>query len=488
MKPIKLPLLADRATLLQSPPEVLVDIIMAQQKMIEQLVEEVERLKQRFNSDSQSSSKPPSSDVHKRSEKASRVEDSEPAGEVKRKPGGQPGHVGKTRKGFGRIERYELIRPQQCRACGGQDFMEVPVQIQTQTVAQLVECPIEVVSYQQHTCRCRGCGGLETGVLPKSVVLGQSLGVSLQALLVWLGNYGHLSYDKQQEFLLELGSIAVGTGTIHATQERMAAVVKPLVTDLGEWVKQQPHVHVDESPWLVKGVKEWLWVIAGAGFALFHAADTRSRAELEVLLGQSFAGCLSSDDFSVYNGYPVQSQQKCLAHLRRHFKKVIKLKHGNNPQLGQVFLDLVDEAFAAHQGWRETGDDQTYGSWAQRFKVKIQQRLNTWLPHAGHAAGLLLHSLCDKARQWWHFLDHPQVPPDNNRAERALRLAVTKRKVCGGSRSMEGFDDTAKLLSVIQTCRAQGRSALQFFQQALMATSGADDAPLMPSLIPDSST
>jgi hypothetical protein len=51
MKPIKLPPLADRATLLQSPPEVLVDIIMAQQKMIEQLVEEVERLKQRFNSD-----------------------------------------------------------------------------------------------------------------------------------------------------------------------------------------------------------------------------------------------------------------------------------------------------------------------------------------------------------------------------------------------------------------------------------------------------
>jgi transposase len=487
MKRIEIPPLADRDTLLQSPPEVLVEIILAQQKMIEQLAEEIERLKQRLNSDSRSSSKPPSSDLLKRSEKP-KATTSDAPGEGKRKPGGQPGHEGKTRKGFGRIDRYEMLRPQQCRECGGEAFVEVPVTIHTETVAQLVERPIEVVAYQQHTCRCRGCGALETGRLPQTVVAGQSLGVSLQALLVWLGNYGHLSYEKQQEFLSELGDIAVGTGTLHSTQARLAAGVTPLVNDLGNWVKQQPHVQVDESPWLVKGVKEWLWVVAGAGFALFHAADTRSRAELEFLLGQSFAGCLSSDDFSVYNGYPVQSQQKCLAHLRRHFKKVIKLKHGNNPQLGQRFVDLLDEAFVAHQGWRETGDGQNYCQWAQRFKVKVQQSLSAWLPQAGYAAGLLLRSLRDKAAQWWHFLDHPQVPPDNNRAERSLRLAVTKRKVCGGSRSMAGFADTARMLSVIQTCRAQGRSALQFLQQVLMATSGSDAVQGMPSLIPGSNT
>jgi transposase len=488
MKPIKMPPLADRETLLQSPPEALVEIILAQQKMIEQLIEEVERLKSRGNSDSQSSSKPPSSDIHKRSEKPQDSPDLETLGKERRKPGGQAGHVGKTRKGFGRIDRYELLRPQQCQECGGDAFMEAPVSIQTQTVAQLVERPIEVVAYQLHTCRCRQCGTLEPGRLPDSVVAGQSLGVSLQAMLVWLGNYGHLSYEKQQEFLFELGDIVVGTGTLQATNVRLAEVVNPAVEVLAAWVKQQGQVHVDESPWLVKGVKEWMWVIAGAGFALFHAADTRSRAELEQMLGKSFAGCLISDDFSVYNGYPVAAQQKCLAHLRRHFKKVIKLKHGNNPQLGQVFLDLLDEAFEAHRQWRDTEDVPTYRGWAQQFKAKVQTALNRWLPQAGYAAGLLLRSLRDKARQWWHFLDYPEVPPDNNRAERSLRLAVTKRKVCGGSRSMSGFAQTAMLLSVIQTCRAQGRSALKFFQRALIAASSSDEGQPMPSLIPCSDT
>ncbi|NEQ11695.1 transposase [Moorena sp. SIO3B2] len=58
----------------------------------------------------------------------------------------------------------------------------------------------------------------------------------------------------------------------------------------------QPHVHVDESPWLVNGVKEWMWVLSGYGYSLFHAGDTRSRAELEYLRRSCFAGVLSSDE------------------------------------------------------------------------------------------------------------------------------------------------------------------------------------------------
>ena len=30
----------------------------------------------------------------------------------KRKPGGQPGYIGKTRKGFGRVDRYQIVRIQ----------------------------------------------------------------------------------------------------------------------------------------------------------------------------------------------------------------------------------------------------------------------------------------------------------------------------------------------------------------------------------------
>ena len=100
--------------------------------------------------------------------------------------------------------------------------------------------------------------------------------------------------------------------------------------------------------------------------------------------------------------------------------------------------------------------------------------------------GKLLRSLRDKAEQWWYFLDHPEVPPDSNLAERSLRLAVTKRKVSGGSRSMGRLAQTADLLSVIQTCRRQGRSVMNFFRKALMARSKSGTS--QPSLLPQPTT
>ena len=95
--------------------------------------------------------------------------------------------------------------------------------------------------------------------------------------------------------------------------------------------------------------------------------------------------------------------QKCLAHLRRHFKKVVSLSHGNNPTLGQVFLDLIDEAFAQHRYWREIQDANAYLTWASGFKVRITQTIEQWIGRAGYDAGKLLRSLRDKAEQWWYF-------------------------------------------------------------------------------------
>lgn len=233
------------------------------------------------------------------------------------------------------------------------------------------------------------------------------MSINLQAFLVWLGNYGHLSYAKQQELLWELGGIEVGCGTIQKTNQRVANAVESAVDDLWKWQRIQSNVHVDETPWCVMGVKEWLWTASGEGFCLFHAADTRSRAELEVMLGREFAGVLSSDDFSVYNGCQVQAQQKCLAHLRRHFLMVLTLPGNNNCVVAEVFLGLIDEAFKEHRLWRENRELLTYQQWAVEFKARLNQALQAWLGQVGYAAGLLLKSLKNKADQWWYFREGP---------------------------------------------------------------------------------
>lgn len=459
-------------------PELLIEIILQQQTAIEELRAEVARLKGEQRTDSKTSSKPPSTDLLKKSEHKA---DAPPSKTQKRKPGGQPGHTGKTRKGFSRIDRIELLRPERCPQCGSDGFEAAPEREVRHQVARLVSRPIEVVEYVQQQYRCV-CGERVCGHWPSDIVPTQDLSIGLQSLLAWLGNYGHLSYGKQQELLKELGGIEIGLGTLQATNRRVAdAIIRP-VDKLWQWARSQKHVQVDETPWTVNGVKEWLWVAGAEQFCLFHAAGTRSRDELKAMLGDEFDGVLSSDDFSVYNGYTVTAQQKCLAHLKRHFNRVVHLDSGANQTAARRFLKLIDEAFKRHRQWREQPDNGDYDMWAAKFKKKVKAALKKWTPKVEGKALTLLNSLTLKSAQWWYFLDHPEIPPDNNLAERLIRLAVTKRKVCGGSRSMLRFEQTADLLSVIQTCRRQARSAVELFKQALSALH--HDCIETPSLIP----
>lgn len=200
---------------------------------------------------------------------------------------------------LGALTEPLILCPKVCSHCGGTHFATAPLNVEVQQVAQFVANPIEIVEYHRHYNQCTRCGTSCAADWSQQMIPRQDLGVRLQALIGWLGNYGHMPYAKIRELLLELGQIDIGEGTLVATNERVAQAIEPPVEALGKWLQnEQPNVHVDETPRSVKGVKEWLWVVTNKTFCLFHAADTRSRAELEQILGCEYRGVLSSDDYS----------------------------------------------------------------------------------------------------------------------------------------------------------------------------------------------
>ena len=76
-------------------------------------------------------------------------------------------------------------------------------------------------AYHRHTCQCSQCGESVSAPTASIVVPGQDLSIGLQALLTWFGNHGHLSYEKQQEWLREFG-LEIGVGTLQATNHRVS--------------------------------------------------------------------------------------------------------------------------------------------------------------------------------------------------------------------------------------------------------------------------
>ena len=67
----------------------------------------------------------------------------------------------------------------------------------------------------------------------------------------------------------------------------------------------------------------------------------------------------------------------------------------------------------------------------------------------------------------WTFVGRDGVEPTNNAAERAVRHAVCWRKTSFGTDSEQGRRFVERMLTVVASCRQQGRSVLDFLVQAV---------------------
>ena len=78
------------------------------------------------------------------------------------------------------------------------------------------------------------------------------------------------------------------------------------------------------------------------------------------------------------------------------------------------------------------------------------------------------------------MLDFPEVPLDNNAAERALREYVIKRKISNGTRTAAGTKSWEIFLSLLDTCRKNGVS---FYDYLCDQISKSYEMPSLASLV-----
>ena len=73
------------------------------------------------------------------------------------------------------------------------------------------------------------------------------------------------------------------------------------------------------------------------------------------------------------------------------------------------------------------------------------------------------------------------VEPTNNAVERALRHAVIWRRISGGTDSVDGSRFVERMLTVVATCRQQGRNVLDYLTTCFEADCRGQ---ALPSLLP----
>jgi transposase len=106
-----------------------------------------------------------------------------------------------------------------------------------------------------------------------------------------------------------------------------------------------------------------------------------------------------------------------------------------------------------------------------RVEAKLDRMLER--PYRNPANRRLARHLEHEQPWLFTFLCCPGLDATNHAAERAIRGMVIARKVWGGNRTWEGARTQQVLVSVLRTCRQQGKEAFALLVSLLRAPQSA---------------
>jgi transposase len=434
---------------------------LAARVLVTRLLARVQILEQRLNQTSQNSSKPPSSDPPSAPPRPPKV----PRG---RKAGGQPGHAGHTRE---RREPDAIVplHPSACPSCHTPLDPTLP-DVSAPRVTQVWELPAirpQITDYVQHTVCCPTCATIVTASAAPEAATGY--GPRLTALIGHLHGTYHLSYRAVADLLADVADVPIGLGSVVTSAERVSAALAPIDCAIHAAIQTAPVVNVDETSWRCAHKRAWLWVATTAQASSFRLTTSRGRAGLDALVAADYGGIVGSDRWSAYNRYPAERRQLCWAHLTRNVRALAEARMPESPWASDVLVH-IDALFAAWHAFRDGTSDR---AGLQAALVPIQQALQTAFVRGTTCRWYKIAGLSQELRTWWGalwtFATREGVEPTNNAAERVLRPAVIWRKQCFGTQSDDGNRFVERVLSVVTTCRQQGRNVWAFLTEAVQA-------------------
>ena len=198
---------------------------------------------------------------------------------------------------------------------------------------------------------------------------------------------------------------------------------------------------------------------------------------MEKFFIEAFGGTLVADFWAAYNALCAEDKQRCLAHLLRELSTV---DERNNSAEWKAFAKRLRRLLRDGIRLRKRKDfvPAKYGSRICRIDARLMELARG--AYADADAARLAKRLLRHCDEIFTFLDRPEVPFDNNLAERMIRPAVVLRKNSQSNRSERGAAVQSVLMSVYQTLKLRGHDPLATITEALRTYVATGKLPPLP--------
>ncbi len=409
----------------------------------------------------------------------------------KRHRGQQPGS-----EGHGLTERPDLpvkeekvifVETPICPICGKPYFSDEHGE--KESIRYEVNVKAHVRRYKRQSmkkgCCCKGVADKLLAPIPANVIPRSPYGIQIwEAVLLTKFHYCQPTNRLLNQYA-ELG-LPISPGTIAGGLKTLKEMFQPFYDALYNHQMTEDRFHNDESSWKVFetvdnkiGNRWWLWVSRSVSVVYFQIAPGRG-ADVPVEYfknTQQQKIIVICDRYSAYKSLarqiPFIVLAFCWAHVRRDYldaarkyptleewalcwvEKIGELYHINNQR-----CKLFDQQPQLPIQWQDASFKEQHEKLVERMDAIVQERDNFLASHNPDDLDLDLltrvkYKVLTSLKNHWKglsvFIDHPEVPMDNNPGEKSIRNPVTGRKNFYGSGSKWSSQLAAIMFSIFQT-------------------------------------
>jgi len=393
--------------------------------------------------------------------------------------GRKKGHAGSRRPTPVHIDRHVQHTLDACPKCA-EPVTPCHSPPRTRVIEDIPENVTPVVT--EHTIPRYWCPNCHNTVEPivADALPGSMIGLRVLVLSAWL-HYalGNTLAQITEVFNYHL-QFKLTAGGLVQMWRRLQEILFAWYLEIQTQALDSAVLHADETGWRVDGKTCWLWCFTSQDCTYYLIDRCRGGPVLKRFFKKHFAGTLVSDFWGAYNAVGCARRQKCLAHLLRELKNVDHYHRpdGDWPTFRRRLRRLIRDGIRTRTR-RLSARKRTVCR--QRLEVRLQKLIEQ--PWDNRHARRLVKRLRRHAAELFTFVEHPEVPFDNNHAERTIRPAVILRKNSYANGSQDGADVQAVLMSVYRTLKQRGHNPLHTIVEAIRTYLKTGSLPPLPGKV-----
>lgn len=420
---------------------------------VTKLEEQITVLKRKKNS--RNSSTPPSQDPNRLKRNTSLRNKGE-------KPnGGQPGHKGKTLEFTSTPDEVVELKPVICENCGMGLDLDVLTRGERRQVIDIPPLHTITTEYRAYEGIC-SCGCTTVARFPVHTKPGVSYGPNIEATIAYLSVRQFVSMVRIQEFFSGVFNLSLSQGTIQNKLRSFHEKCFERYEAIKNELKKSKWVGTDETWITVNGKKAWFWVWRNAFAVYIVFSSNRKQQTIFDVFGNGLKQVkLIHDRYAAHFNTDAKSHQLCTAHLLRDLNGIIELTKDAWPVL---FKQLLMDALELN-GKMKQNRANNFQQEVSQIKFRAATLLEEPPGKYKHKLRTFIEAMTKYRDYLFLYLDDPDIPPDNNISERAIRPAKVKLKVSGQFKTEIGAEMFARIRSVVDSAYNDGLTIFERFIQ-----------------------